>query len=256
MIPKIIHYCWLSEDPFPELISNCIESWKKVLPDYEFILWDTKRFPLENCLWVKQAFEAKKYAFSADYIRLHAVYNYGGIYLDGDIEVLKSFNTLLHLPYFIGSEGHSVIEAGVFGAEKGATWLEDCLGHYNKREFIKNDGSYDTLTLPRIMMNHVEKRHSITEIMNPNINTISYEKSNELKMFPKDFFCAKNHGTGVIEKTQNTFCIHHFAMSWLPKKRTFLPNLKRKLMSVFGVRSISVIIKLLGLKKIRRFLNK
>ena len=106
------------------------------------------------------------------------------------------------------------------------------------------------------MMNHVEKRHSITEIMNPNINTISYEKSNELKMFPKDFFCAKNHGTGVIEKTQNTFCIHHFAMSWLPKKRTFLPNLKRKLMSVFGVRSISVIIKLLGLKKIRRFLNK
>jgi mannosyltransferase OCH1-like enzyme len=256
MIPKIIHYCWLSEDPFPELISNCIGSWKKILPDYEFILWDTKKFSLGNNIWVKQAFEAKKYAFAADYIRLHAVYNYGGIYLDGDIEVIKSFNALLHLPYFIGSEGNGIIEAGVFGSEKGATWLADCLKHYNNREFIKTDGSFDTLTLPRIMMNHIKKRHSITEIESPNINNVLYKKSNELNMFPKDYFCAKNHGTGIIEKTNNTFCIHHFAMSWLPKKRTFLPNLKRKLMSFFGVRSVSIIIKLLGLKRIKRILNK
>ena len=256
MIPKIIHYCWLSEDPFPELIQNCLETWKRVLPDYEFILWDTYKFPLDSNLWVKQAFESKKYAFAADYIRLHAVYNYGGIYLDGDIEVLKSFNPLLHLPYFFGSEGDGIIEAGVFGAEKGMSWLADCLKHYDDRTFIKKDGTPDTLTLPRIMMQCLQKNHTITELINPDISTINYTSNSELKMFPKDFFCAKNHGTGIIEKTINTFCIHHFAMSWLPKRRTFLPNLKRKLITVFGVKFINTLINVFGLKRIKTILKR
>lgn len=256
MIPKKIHYCWLSDDAFPDLISKCIESWKKHLPEYEFVLWDRKRFPLENNLWVKQAFEAKKYAFAADYIRLHAVYTQGGIYLDGDIEVLKSFNELIKLPYFIGSEGQGIIEAGVFGAEKGASWLKDCLSHYDDRSFIKEDGSYDTMTLPRIMMECIQKNHTITELKKPTIKDLSYTSNDsDLQMFPEDYFCAKNHGTGVIEKTENTFCIHHFAMSWLPKKQTFLPNLKRKLMSLIGVNTVEIFINFFGLKKIKRLLK-
>jgi mannosyltransferase OCH1-like enzyme len=255
MIPKIIHYCWLSNDPFPELIQKCIESWKKILPDYEFILWDTNKFPLESNIWVKQAFETKKYAFAADYIRLHAIYNYGGIYLDGDIEVLKSFNALLHLPYFFGSEGDGIIEAGVFGAEKGTVWLSDCLKHYDKREFIKPDGTYDTWTLPRIMMESIQKKYTITEIPDADVNSITYSVGDNLLMFPKDFFCAKNHGTGIIEKTKNTFCIHHFAMSWIPKSRTFLPNLKRKIIVILGVDFINFIIKVFALKKIKNIVK-
>ena len=92
MIPKIIHFCWLSDDKFPDVIEKCMASWHKKLPDYEFILWDTNRFNLEDSTWVKQAFESKKYAFAADYIRLFAVFNYGGIYMDTDIEVLKKFD--------------------------------------------------------------------------------------------------------------------------------------------------------------------
>ncbi|MFI3262672.1 MAG: hypothetical protein R3Y26_07165 [Rikenellaceae bacterium] len=68
MIPKIVHYCWLSGDPIPQTLKECMKSWKEKLPDYEFMLWDLKRFELEQSLWVKQAFEAKKYAFAADYI--------------------------------------------------------------------------------------------------------------------------------------------------------------------------------------------
>lgn len=75
-----------------------IESWRKNLPDYEFVKWDRKRFPLGKNIWVRQAFERKKYAFAADYIRLYALATEGGIYLDCDVEVLKSFNDLLHLP--------------------------------------------------------------------------------------------------------------------------------------------------------------
>lgn len=96
MIPKIIHWCWLSDDPIPDKLQHYMESWKKFLPDYEFIHWNFDRFPKGKSIWVDQAFEAHKYAFAADYIRLYALYNYGGFYLDMDVEVLKSFDTLLN----------------------------------------------------------------------------------------------------------------------------------------------------------------
>ena len=89
MIPKIIHYCWLSNDPIPEKLQEYMKSWKEKLPDYEFKLWNFDCFDINSSQWVKEAFEAKKYAFAADYIRLYAVYNYGGIYMDMDVEVIK-----------------------------------------------------------------------------------------------------------------------------------------------------------------------
>ena len=124
MIPKRIHLCWLSGDPYPAKIGKCLASWKKHLPDYEVVLWDTKRFDLESSPWVKQAFEAKKYAFAADYIRFYALYNYGGIYLDSDVEVLRSFDPLLGLPYFAGAETAGTIEAAVLGDQEYATFQE------------------------------------------------------------------------------------------------------------------------------------
>ena len=84
-IPKIIHYCWLSGDPYPELVQFCMQSWKEKLPDYDFVLWDKSHFDIHSVPWVEQACSAKKWAFAADYIRLYALYNYGGIYLDSDV---------------------------------------------------------------------------------------------------------------------------------------------------------------------------
>ena len=257
MIPKIIHYCWLSGDAFPPLIQKCVETWKEKLPEYEFVLWDTNKFNLEENIWVKQAFETKKYAFAADYIRLYAVYNYGGIYLDTDIEVLKSFNNLLDRPYFTGAEGEGIIEAGVFGAEKNSPWIKQCLDYYDGKSFINTDGTYNTLTLPRIMMAQISKVRTIKEIRLDHLDVNVQTNDNDiLYMFPKDFFCAKNHGTGVIEKTDNTYSIHHFAMSWVSNKRTFLPNIKRKLMAFFGVRFINGMIHLFGLRKIKQIFKK
>ena len=109
MIPKIIHLCWLSGDPYPPKIAKCLETWKKHLADYEIILWDTNRFDLNSSIWVRQAFEKKKYAFAADFIRFYALYHFGGIYLDSDVEVLKSFDDLLDLPYFMGVEKAHVL---------------------------------------------------------------------------------------------------------------------------------------------------
>lgn len=121
MIPKKIHFCWLSGDEFPPFIRHCIDTWKQVLPDYELVLWNTKRFDINSVPWVKEAFEAKKYAFAADYIRLYSVYTEGGIYLDSDVEVLKRFDDLLQYKSFIGFEAatEKKVEAAIFGAEPG-----------------------------------------------------------------------------------------------------------------------------------------
>ena len=104
MIPKIIHYCWLRNEPFPDDVQAYMATWKKHLPDYEFKLWNFSCFDIESSRWVKEAYMYRRYAIAADYIRIYALYNYGEIYLDTDVEVLKSYNDLLELPYFIGRE--------------------------------------------------------------------------------------------------------------------------------------------------------
>ena len=95
MIPKIIHLCWFSNDAYPKVISKCLATWDKYLKGYEIMLWNFDRFPKGKSKWVDEAFENKKYAFAADYIRAYALYNYGGIYLDSDVEVLKNLKPLL-----------------------------------------------------------------------------------------------------------------------------------------------------------------
>jgi hypothetical protein len=237
MIPKIIHYCWLSSDKYPELIEKCIASWKAKLPDYEFIHWDTTRFKLEDSKWVKQAFEAKKYAFAADYIRFYAVYNFGGIYLDTDVEVLKKFDNLLGLPYFIGSEGRSFLEAGIFGAEKGVEWLGKCLDYYEGKSFVKEDGSYDILTLPIIMARQIGQIREIVELNNIDLSSLKYDESDKLYMFPSDYFCAKNPASGEITLSDNSYSVHHFAGSWTttPSREIKVKQYIYKLISnIFG----------------------
>ena len=154
-IPKIIHYCWLSGEPYPELVQRCMQSWREKLPDYEFILWDMSRFDNHSVPWVEQACNVKKWAFAADYIRLYALYNYGGIYLDSDVEVLRPFDDLLDRPYFFGREhtpdrieNQDSIEAATMGAEKELPFLKKVMGFYEDHEFINADGNLDTTTLP------------------------------------------------------------------------------------------------------------
>lgn len=195
MIPKIIHFCWLSGNPYPALISKCIISWKKYLPDYEIILWDKKRFDINSVTWVKEACDNKKYAFAADYIRFYALYNFGGIYLDSDVEVLKSFNDLLEQNYFIGEDALGSIEAAVIGAEKGLPWIKECLDYYKERCFIKNDGTLDMKPVPILVTNVMKKYCNI-------------------KLYQFDFFSPKDYYIGEILISKNTYTIHHFDGKW------------------------------------------
>lgn len=139
MIPKVIHYCWLSGDDFPPLIKKCINTWKIKLPDYEIICWDKSQFDVNSVLWVKEAYEAKKYAFASDYIRFYVLYNYGGIYLDSDVEVIRSFDNLLNNHSFIGYENVSgLLEPAVIGAEKGTNWCKSAMEYYKNKSFSES----------------------------------------------------------------------------------------------------------------------
>lgn len=245
MIPKIIHYCWISGDPFPEKIQMCYDSWKRILPDYEIVLWDyAKVHSLHSC-WCEKAMECKKYAFVADYVRFFALFHYGGIYLDSDVEVLKPFDDLLHLGYFVGKE-HSEDglnwEAAIIGSEIHQQWIKVCLNYYRFRPFCDKFGTMRTLPLPRIMRERLEKYYHIVEC-----NELSdwNGNKNEICRFPYDWFSPKSWQTFEVMPTANTYTIHHFSASWvgiesiaphlslcqrvLSKIRPYVVNIKTKL---------------------------
>lgn len=215
MIPKIIHYCWLSGDSFPADIQRCIDTWHERLPDYELWLWDTKRFDINSTLWTQQAFENKKYAFAADYIRLYALYNYGGIYLDADVLVYRNFDDLLHLPYFVGCDQIGAFEAAVIGAEKGCGWIGDVLEHYVNRPFIKSDGEMDMLALPSVFLNElvVRKYTFRKERRVPS----AYSPLARMSVFDGSFFNSRN--SVEVHRTKNSYCAHNYAGSWLMPHR-------------------------------------
>jgi len=210
-IPKIIHYCWLSEDPYPELVLRCQESWQRHLPHYRLQLWNTKTFDIQAHSWVNEAVQQKKWAFAADYIRLYAIYHHGGIYLDSDVEVLQSFDSLLSLPFFFGFEnGSHRIEAAAFGAESGNPLIGQCLEVYKDRPFSYQENSADTIVLPRLMKEALGKKRL------HEIHSISEFQYNEtvIPIFSQRFFSPKSYLEGQIATSPDSFCIHHFESSW------------------------------------------
>ncbi len=215
MIPKIIHLCWLSGDEYPDSIRKCLDSWHEHLPDYEIWLWDTNRFDIHSTKWTEQAFATKKYAFAADYIRLYALYNYGGIYMDSDVVVYKSFNDLLQLPYFIGEDAVHCFEPAIIGAEPHQEWIKVVLDRYEGLEFINPDGSYNMRGLPVVFHDRLVPRYQFRKVSMPlNVRDYHFEG---LNIFPSDYFNSRDY-IGSI-KTVNSYCSHNYIGSWLKPKK-------------------------------------
>jgi len=239
MIPKKIHLCWLSGDPYPAKIAKCLDTWKKHLPDYEVVLWDTKRFDLSQSQWVREAFEKKKYAFAADYIRFYALYHEGGIYLDSDVEVLRSFDDLLDLPYFMGAEKAQTPEAAIIGAEKGCDWIKMCLDYYEGRPFIKADGSLDIRTVPEIMVEQIEPHKPIRVLsLNDSLNIRQLDMQKEVLEFNDAFFSPKVFDSREVEITPYTYAIHHYQNSWFSPKAKAYYRFRAHLVKLFGQRIV------------------
>lgn len=215
MIPKIIHYCWFGGAPKPESVNKCVNSWRKYCPDYEIREWTERDFDVSQNLYCQQAYEAKAWGFVPDYIRLWIIYNYGGIYLDTDVQLLKSFDSLLDNDAFVGFEkiaGNFVNLGQGFGAEPGNAFVLDNMSVYEDMAFLKDDGTYNKIASPVYTTEILEKR---------GLDRAApvYQKLDAVTVYPVDYFCPKSFDTGLIERTENTYSIHHFDASWFTEEK-------------------------------------
>ena len=235
MIPKKIHYCWFGGNPLPEEARKCIASWKKFLPDYEIKEWNEKNFDINSNLYVKQAYEARKFAFVTDYVRLYALATEGGVYMDTDVEVLKSYDPFLHHVAFSGFENNNFVPTGMMASQAGGIWVSDLLQEYKNRKFLLENGKYDTST---------NTEHITAHLLGKGLqqNNTYQDFPGLVTIYPADYFCPKDHGTGLIKLTENSVCIHHFACSWLPHKVRFLHKLKVWAYRTFGERIMSTLL--------------
>ena len=228
MIPKVIHYCWFGRNPLSKLSKKCINSWKKYCPDYEIIEWNEDNFDINSNQYVKEAYEAQKWAFVSDYVRLYVLYYYGGIYADTDAEFIKPMDEFLKYPAFSGFESNCDIPTAVMGAEKNNTWIGKLLEYYDDKHFIMSDGTYDMTTNVVTITNITKENYNIK------LNDTTQCIEGVFILFPHDFFCPKNYDTCEIKLTANTHAIHHFNGSWHSEEERKNYNKRHRYIKFFG----------------------
>ena len=216
MISKKIHFCWFGRNPKSPLIEKCIASWKKHLSEYEVIEWNEDNFDIQSNRYVKEAYEAKKWAFISDYVRLWALKEFGGVYLDTDVEVFKSFDIFLEHRFFTGYEKYgktlSPITA-VMGSEPHHPLLEKLFDEYKDITFLMPDGSYNMTTntsrITSFLIHHygVDKTSDMYQVL-----------ADDIHIYPSRYFCIES---------EDGYSVHHFAASWRPYKKRLKARIKR-----------------------------
>jgi mannosyltransferase OCH1-like enzyme len=231
MIPRKIHYCWLGDNEIPPNLKECQATWTKVLPDYEVVKWDESSFDIESSVFVSEACRMKKWAFASDYIRIHALYTEGGMYLDTDVEVRKRFDEFLGYGIFTSVEYHPDevrqhdtlsllnpdgsskqpftrkpgigLQAAVIAGVKGHPFLRDCLEYYRDRHFLLPDGShYDTIISPDIYAMVAEKYGFRYQDERQVIGE-------DILILPSEIFAGNRE-----EATSNSYAVHYCVGSW------------------------------------------
>ncbi|MGB3065727.1 glycosyltransferase family 32 protein [Sphingobacterium thalpophilum] len=213
MIPKIIHYCWFGRGEMPELVLHCIDSWKRYLPDYEIRLWNEGNFDVTLYQYSAEAYKERKYAFVSDVCRLYALKEFGGVYLDTDVQMLKTLDEFLFKhTAFSGIEDNNYLTSGLMASTKGGQWVTDLLALYDNRRFRQIDGSLDMTTNVEMITSYMKNRGLV-------IQNSFQEIEGYCAIYPSEYFCPKSWKTQEINITTNTYCIHHFAGSWLPSRK-------------------------------------
>lgn len=208
MIPKIIHFCWFGGNPLSELAEKCIESWKKYCPDYEIIRWDESNFDVNQNTYCREAYEAKKWAFVSDYARLKVLYEYGGIYMDTDVEVIRCLDSFLTYTAFLGFESPTHLGTSIIASKKEATWIWDLLSYYDSKIFINQNGEMGLTPNTKVVTDMMLSKYQLK------LNNSYQYLNNEVIVFPIEYFCPKDYYSGNLSITDNTHTIHHYNGSW------------------------------------------
>lgn len=227
MIPKVIHYCWFGNNEIDKKSEECISSWKKIMPEYKIVKWDESNYNVHKNKFIEAAYKEKMWAFVTDYARLDIIYNYGGIYFDTDVKVIKKFDNLLKYDAFMGFESEKNVNTGLgFGAVKGNRIIYQNLLEYNKIPYIDEYGNFKPIACTQIT-NKVLKKNGFE------INGRK-QKNNDIIIFPCEYFCPKDYETGIMNITDNTYSIHEFGMSWIDEKDKKWHIKEQKMKKFFG----------------------
>lgn len=209
MIPKVIHYFWFSKKDIPDNLKKCISNWKSKCFGYDIVRWDENNYDITKNDYVRHAYELGKWSFVSDYARLDILYNYGGFYLDTDVELLKSLDSLRKQGAFCGVEKWGNINTGgCCGAIKHHKMIGKMLEYrenikFNKDDFrIETNGFYETIPFLELGMK---------------INN-TVQRINNMTIFPSDFFHPYDYMSGQTVLTSNTFSIHHFDGGWMKEE--------------------------------------
>lgn len=238
MISKVIHYCWFGRGQMPKLALKCIESWKKYCPDYEIKEWNEDNFDLDLFPYVREAYDARKFAFVTDVVRLYALYHEGGIYMDTDVEVIKPLDSLLTYDAVSGFESPTQIPTGLMASRDGHPLFKELLEEYDGIHFLRPDGTLD-ITTNVIRISNTCRKYGLR--LDNTLQTVR-----GFTLLPKDYLCPIEQEGHRLVLTENTLCIHHFAGSWVTGKALW----KKRIARLLGSRLTRSIIAL------KRFLKK
>lgn len=245
MIPHIIHYCWFGGNPLPELEQQCLASWHEYMPDWEYRWWNEDTFDIAAApLYVRQAYEARKYAFVSDYVRLWALEKFGGLYMDVDFMVYRPFDELMdRYAAFAGYEGskRNPVMQGVIASEPHGAWVRDMLSTYKTRSFIKPDGSLDLTPNTAYFTDRLETQGFVPDGAEKDF--FANDGTFMLHVFPVHYFCPVLT-TGEDVRTEETYCEHKGESSWA--QQTWKGKLLSKIPSSLRTKIIKLKRKILG----------
>ncbi len=232
MIPKKIHYIWLGGNKKSKLIEKCIASWKKYCPDYEIIEWNESNFDINCCDYVKEAYENQKWAFASDYIRHKILYEQGGIYLDTDVEFIKSLPDYFLEDSFLALENKDSIATGLIMATYPSDeYCKYMINQYENDHLVINGEinmqtvcSRTTDYFDRLGFNHKDEN----------------QKLGIYNIYASEYFCPKDYKTKELFLTDNSYTIHHYNASWVPTK----DKLKLKIQCLLGDKATQKIVNL------------
>lgn len=221
-IEKKIHYCWFGGTPLPEIAIKCIESWKKYCPSCDIIEWNEENFNLDCCQYVKEAAEAKKWAFVSDYARFWIIYNCGGLYFDTDVELINPIDDILKKGAFMGMESWGVIAPGLgIAAAKYNALYKEILEYYQNICYFKypgvpNEGNVVSITTK------ILKQHGF------DVDYKDAQNIDNIWIYPPDYFCPMDYISGKVTISSNTRSIHHYAATWINPLEKKITAIERK----------------------------
>lgn len=203
---KIIHFCWFGNKKIPRKFKKYMKTWKKYLPDYEIMQWNEKNFDINITNFSKKAYENKKWAFVSDVARVYALKEYGGIYFDTDVEILKNIDNILNDEIWLGREDKEYLATAMIGVkEPNNKHINNILKIYDELDFNPND--IFKFTNPRIFTEYFTKLGLLKE----NENQVLEDG---IHIYKKEYFNPKNYDGQNPEFTENTCIVHHFDASW------------------------------------------